>query len=38
MRRRGIIVEVGHNTARRWGVLGFGPQHIDVGMVWILPE
>jgi len=38
MRRRGIIVEVGHNTARRWGVLGLGPQHIDVGMVWILPE
>jgi len=35
MRKRRIVVEVGHNTARRWGILGLGPQQIVVGMVWI---
>ena len=32
MRRRGIVAEVGHNTARRWRVLGLGPERIPV---WI---
>ncbi|MGD8501401.1 MAG: hypothetical protein PVJ86_12185 [Phycisphaerales bacterium] len=26
MQRKGIVVEVDHNTARRWGVLGLGPK------------
>ena len=33
MRKRGIICEVDFQTAKRWGILGMGPQHIDVAMV-----
>lgn len=33
MRRKGIVVEVGYNTAVRWGVIGFGPEHIDVAVI-----
>ena len=30
---RGIIVEVGHNTAKRWGVVGYGPSYINVAVI-----
>lgn len=33
MQRKNIVVEVGHNTAQRWGVLGLGPQQIYVALV-----
>ena len=33
MRRKSIIVEVDFNTATRWGVIGLGPEYIDVGVI-----
>lgn len=33
MLRKGIIVEVDHNTAARWGVLGHGPESIHVVLI-----
>ena len=33
MRRKGIVVEVDYNTATRWGVIGFGPEYIDVVVI-----
>jgi len=33
MRGRGIIAEIGHNTAVRWGALGLGPEDIDIAII-----
>lgn len=33
MARRGIVVEVDHSTAARWGVLGKGPDGIEVVVI-----
>jgi len=33
MKEKGIICEVDFQTAKRWGVLGMGPQYINVAMV-----
>lgn len=33
LERKGIIVEIDHNTAARWQVLGLGPQDINVGVI-----
>lgn len=30
MHHKGIVAEVGYNTAKRWGVWGLGPEHINV--------
>ena len=35
MKKRGIIVEVDFNTATRWGVVGFGPEYIDVVIIGV---
>lgn len=31
--RKNIVVEVDYNTARRWGVVGFGPSFINVAVI-----
>jgi len=33
MVRRGIVAEVDFQTAKRWGVLGYGPQQINVAIM-----
>jgi hypothetical protein len=33
MMQRDIIVEVDHNTATRWGVLGLGPEDIQIAII-----
>ena len=33
MERKNIVVEVGFNTATRWGVVGLGPQDINVAVI-----
>lgn len=35
MKKRGIVVEVDFNTAKRWGVVGLGPEYINVGVMRI---
>lgn len=30
---KGIVVEVDYNTAKRWGVVGFGPSYINVAVI-----
>jgi len=31
--RKGIIVEVDYNTAKRWGTIGYGPSFINVAVI-----
>ena len=33
MERKNIVVEVDFNTATRWGIIGLGPQDIDVTVI-----
>jgi hypothetical protein len=33
MRDKGIVAEVGHNCAKRWGVIGFSPDNIPVAVI-----
>ena len=35
MERKGIVVEVDFNTATRWGVVGFGPEFINVVVIGV---
>lgn len=38
MKRKRIIAEVDYNTAKRWGVLLYGPQSINIAMITVNNE